>query len=72
VADAQLAADQFLEIPVQVNGKLRTVIKLPVAATKDELLAAAMQDDKVATAVVGKEVVRQVVVPGKLVNVVVK
>ncbi len=57
---------------MQVNGKLRTVIKLPVAATKDELLAAAMQDDKVATAVVGKEVVRQVVVPGKLVNVVVK
>jgi leucyl-tRNA synthetase len=72
VANPVLAAEQFLEIPVQVNGKLRAVVKLPVTASKEELLAAALKDDKVAGALADREVVRQVVVPGKLVNLVVK
>jgi leucyl-tRNA synthetase len=72
VANPILAAEQFLEVPVQVNGKLRAVVKLPVAATQEELLQAALKDEKVASAVAGREVLRQVVVPGKLVNLVVK
>jgi leucyl-tRNA synthetase len=72
VADPALAAEQFLEIPVQINGKLRVVIQVPVSATKDELLQAALADVKVAAAVADREMVRQVVVPGKLVNLVVK
>jgi leucyl-tRNA synthetase len=72
VANALLAAEEFLEIPVQVNGKLRAVVKMPVAASKEELLEAALKDEKVASAVAGREVLRHVVVPGKLVNIVVK
>jgi leucyl-tRNA synthetase len=72
VAHPLLAADQFLEVPVQVNGRLRAVVKLPVGVSEEELLQAALKDAKVASAVAGREVLRQVIVPGKLVNLVVK
>jgi leucyl-tRNA synthetase len=72
VANPLLAAEQFLEIPVQVNGKLRAVVKMPVDATEEQTLAAALKDDRVAAAVGDREVLRQVVVPRKLVNLVVK
>ena len=72
VANPLLATEQFLEIPVQVNGKLRAVVKLPVGAEEDVVLKAALADPKVSSAVDGRKVVRQVVVPGKLVNLVVK
>jgi leucyl-tRNA synthetase len=72
VANPLLAAEQFLEIPVQVNGKLRVVVKMPVGASEEETLAAALKDEKVAAAVGDREVLRQVVVPRKLVNLVVK
>jgi len=72
VANPVLAAEQFLEIPVQVNGKLRAVVKMLVGASEEETLAAALKDEKVAAAVGDREVLRQVVVPRKLVNLVVK
>jgi leucyl-tRNA synthetase len=72
VANPLLAAEQFLEIPVQVNGKLRAVVKMPVDATEKQTLDAALKDEKVAAAVADREVLRQVVVPRKLVNLVVK
>jgi leucyl-tRNA synthetase len=71
-ADAELARESEIEIPVQINGKLATVVK--VAADTDEatIKAAAMADEKVAGRLVGKTIVKTIVVKGKLVNLVVK
>jgi leucyl-tRNA synthetase len=71
-ADAELARESEIEIPVQINGRLVTVIKLPVDADEEALKAAALADDKVAARIAGKMVVKTIVVKGKLVNLVVK
>ena len=71
-ADAELARDSEMEIPVQVNGKLVTVIKLAAESDQDEVKSAALSDEKVALRTTGKIIVKVVVVPGKLVNLVVK
>jgi leucyl-tRNA synthetase len=72
VADAALARDSEIEVPVQVNGKLVTVIK--VAAETDEvgLKEAAMGEEKVAARIADKTVVKTIVVKSKMVNLVVK
>jgi leucyl-tRNA synthetase len=57
---------------VQVNGKLRAVVRMPVGASEEETLQAALKDERIAIAVGDREVLRQVVVPRKLVNLVVK
>ena len=72
VADEELARESEIEIPVQVNGKLVTVIRLAADSDGDAVKAAAQAEDKVAGRVVGKTVVKVVYVPGKLVNLVVK
>ena len=72
VADAELAREDEVEIPVQINGKLANVVKVPAEADRDALLAAAMADEKIGARLVGKTVVKTIVVPGKLVNLVVK
>ena len=72
VADAELLREDELEIPVQMNGKLLNVVKVPVGSTEDAVKAAALADAKVAARIVGKTVVKVIVVPGKLVNLVVK
>jgi len=72
VADAELAKDDALEIPVQVNGKLVVVITVPVGSDEATVKAAALADAKVAVRIEGKTVVKVIVVPGKLVNLVVK
>jgi len=72
VADAELAKDDALEIPVQVNGKLVVVITVPVGSDETTVKAAALADAKVVARVEGKTVVKVIVVPGKLVNLVVK
>ena len=71
-ADAELARESEMEIPVQVNGKLVTVIRLAAESGEDAVKMAAMQDEKVISRSAGKTVVKVVVVPGKLVNLVVK
>lgn len=71
-ANPLLATEQFWEIPVQVNGKLRNVVRIPVHTDEQTMLKAALADAKVSSAVDGRKVLRQVVVPGKLVNLVVK
>jgi leucyl-tRNA synthetase len=68
--DAALAKGDEIEIPVQVNGKLRSRMVVPVDATDIE--ARAQADEKVKAAISGKEIVKVVVVPGKLVNIVVR
>ena len=72
VADPELAKEDELEIPVQINGKLRTVIRVAVDADQPAMQSAALADDKVKSALDGKNVVKVVVVKGKLVNLVAK
>ena len=68
--DAALAAEDEIEIPVQVNGKLRGLVVVPADATEDQIKAAALADEKVRAAIAGKQVVKVIVVPRKLVNIV--
>ena len=70
--DAALAKEEELEIPVQVNGKLRSRIVVPADATESMVIERALADEKVKTAVAAKQLVKRIYVPGKLVNIVVK
>ena len=70
--DPALARKDEVEIAVQVNGKLRGRVSVPADATEDETRAAALSDERVRAWTEGKQVVKTVVVPGRLVNVVVK
>ena len=70
--DAALAKEEELEIPVQVNGKLRGRIVVPADATEEFVLERALADEKVKSAIAGKQIVKKIFVPGKLVNIVVR
>jgi leucyl-tRNA synthetase len=70
--DPALLVSDTVTLVVQVNGKLRDRIEAPAEAERDELLALARDSDKVQGHLDGKEVVKEVVVPGKLVNFVVR
>ncbi len=70
--DPALAAEDEIEIPVQVNGKLRNVVVVPAGATDDQTKQAALADEKVRAAIAGKQMVKVIVVPKKLVNIVVR
>jgi leucyl-tRNA synthetase len=72
VADAELARLEELEIPVQVNGKLRSRILASPEVSEDELRAAALADEKIRALLDGHQVVKVIVVPQRLVNVVIK
>jgi leucyl-tRNA synthetase len=72
VADAELARESEMEIPVQVNGKLAVVVKVAAESDGEIVKATALADEKVTARLVGKTVVKVVYVPGKLVNLVVK
>jgi leucyl-tRNA synthetase len=69
--DAALLVEDTLEIPVQVNGKLRDVIKVAATAEKSEIEAAALRSEKAQQFIAGKTVKKVIIVPGKLVNLVV-
>jgi leucyl-tRNA synthetase len=69
--DLSLLVEDQIQVPVQVNGKLRDVISVPTGATAAELEAAARASEKVAPFLAGKTVKKVIVVPGKLVNFVV-
>jgi leucyl-tRNA synthetase len=71
-ADAELAKKELLEIPVQVNGKLRSRLIAAPEATEDELRASALDDEKVRGFIEGREIVKVIVVPRRLVNIVVR
>jgi leucyl-tRNA synthetase len=70
--DEALTVDSQVEIPVQVQGKLRARIQLPTGASAEELESAARQDEKIASLLAEVEVVKVITVPDKLVNFVVK
>jgi leucyl-tRNA synthetase len=68
----ELAREDEIEIPVQVNGKLVNVVTVPADSDDAAVQAAALADEKVKARIQGKTVVKVIVVPGKLVNLVVK
>jgi leucyl-tRNA synthetase len=71
-SDPELAREDELEIPVQINGKLVTVVRVAADADPKTIEAAALRDEKVQSRASGKNVAKVIVVPGKLVNLVVK
>jgi leucyl-tRNA synthetase len=70
--DPALAKEEEVEIPVQVNGKLRGRIVVPADAKEDLIRERALQDEKVKAAVARKQIVNWIFVPGKLLNIVVR
>ena len=70
VADPALLEEDTIEYPVQVNGKLRGHVTVPVDASAEEVEAAALSDDRVANALGTTSPQRVIVVPGRMVNVV--
>jgi leucyl-tRNA synthetase len=71
-ADPALMIEDVVTIVVQVNGKLRGQVEVPNPPEKDVVLAAIRGNAKVQQWIAGKEVVKEIYVPGKLVNIVVK
>jgi leucyl-tRNA synthetase len=71
-ADPELARQEELEIPIQVNGKLRSRLLASPEVTEEELRTAALNDEKIRSLIDGHEVVKVIVVPQRLVNVVVR
>jgi leucyl-tRNA synthetase len=70
--DPALAAEDEIEIPVQVNGKLRGLVVVPAGASNDQVEQAALANEKVKAAIAGKQIAKRIVVQGKLVNIVVR
>ena len=72
VADPELAQRDELEIPIQVNGKLRSRVIAAPDVSEEELRASALADERVRSLTEGREVVKVIVVPRRLVNVVIR
>ena len=70
--DERLTVSETVTVPVQFSGKVREKLELPAGLDKDALLAAVMADQAVKRRLEGKTIVKTIVVPGKLVNLVVK
>ena len=70
--DEAKCKDDTVEIVVQVRGKVRARLNVAADIQKDEAIAAAKAEPKVAAEIQGKEIVKEIYVPGKLVNLVVK
>ncbi len=72
IYDESKCVDDVIEMPIQINGKVRNVIAIAKAASKDEILAIVKADEKIAQALDGKTIIKEIVVPGKIINIVVK
>ncbi len=68
--DEAKTIDNTVEIVLQVMGKVRSRITIPVDMPKDEVIAAAKADEKIAELISGKTIKKEIYVPGKLVNIV--
>jgi len=71
-ADPQLLQEEYFELVCQVNGKVRDRVRASSQATVEELKELARRAPKVQPHIAGKEIVKEIVVPGKLVNLVVR
>ncbi len=70
--DALLAKEEELEIPVQINGKLRSRVTVPADASEALVIESALADEKLKSAIADKQMVKTIYVSGKLLNLVVK
>ena len=70
--DEAKTVDATVEIAVQINGKVRDVVCLPMNCEKDEALATAKALPRIAEQIAGKTVVKEIVVPNKIINIVIK
>jgi leucyl-tRNA synthetase len=70
--DPALAKEEEVEMAVQINGKIRARITVPADAEEQQIKDAALADEKVRAAIAGREIVKVLVVKGRLVNIVVK
>ena len=70
--DPALAKEEEVEIAIQVNGKIRSRIVVPADAEEAQVRELALADEKVKAAIAGKEIVKVLVVKGRLVNIAVK
>ena len=70
--DENKIKEDEIEIPVQINGKLRARITVPAEADQDEVIAAAAADETVSRLTEGKTIVKEIYVKGKILNIVVK
>ena len=69
--DPALTKADEIEVPVQINGKVRSKVTVPADIDEEALEAAALADPSVQASIAGKTVRKVIVVPGKLVNIVV-
>jgi leucyl-tRNA synthetase len=72
IANEDLAKADEIEIPIQINGKLRSRVTASPATSQEDLEAMALADAKVKEYTDGKQIVKVIVVPSRLVNIVVK
>ena len=72
VYDEELCKDDTIEIVVQINGKVKAKLNIAVDEDKDVVMEMAMTDEAVKAAIEGKNIVKQIYVPNKLVNIVAK
>ena len=70
--DEEKTKDDEIEVVVQINGKVRAKMRVARDISKDDMLSTAKNDETVKKWIEGKVVVKEIVVPGKLVNIVVK
>lgn len=70
--DEEKTVENTVEIAVQINGKVRTTIQIAKDISKDDAIANAKADSKIQEAISGKQIVKEIYVPGKIVNIVVK
>ncbi len=70
--DEAKTVENEIDIPVQINGKLKAVLRFAADVSKDDAIAAAKADERVAKQIEGKTVVKEIFVPGKMINIVVK
>ncbi|MFP6584287.1 MAG: leucine--tRNA ligase [Candidatus Hydrogenedentota bacterium] len=70
--DESLLTEDTIEIPVQINGKVRSRVSVAADADQDTMAAAAKADEKIAPHLEGKTIVKEIVIPGRMVNLVIK
>ena len=71
-ADKTLTVEDNIEVPVQIKGKVRSKINVAIDASKEDLEKAALSDNKISSLIKDKEIVKIIVVPKRMVNIVVK
>ncbi|EOD01175.1 leucine--tRNA ligase [Caldisalinibacter kiritimatiensis] len=70
--DEEKTVDAVIEVPIQINGKVRGKVTVPAEASKEEIKAKALEDESISKYVEGKNIIKEIHVPGKIFNIVVK